>query len=138
MHPTASQTHLPPLTGEAEPDDLEVEVEERRLEIPTDLHKQRLDRAQVQLKNVSDQMGAVALQGPKVREFIDHASQLMTPGTTGDPVMGIAMLAQLARRQALTMAYNDMYLLLSATVAMTLLMVPLLAKPKAEVTSAAH
>src|SRR6187402_2751564 len=28
-------------------------------------------RAQVQLKNVSDQMGAVALQGPRVREFID-------------------------------------------------------------------
>ena len=49
MHPSTSQTHLPPLPGEAEPDDLEVEVEERRLEIPTDLHKQRLDRALVQL-----------------------------------------------------------------------------------------
>lgn len=35
-------------------------------------------------------------------------------------------------------AYNDMYLLLSATVVTTLLMVPLLAKPKAEVASAEH
>ena len=49
MHSTASQTLLPPLPGEAEPDDLEVEVEERCLEIPTGLHKQRLDRALVQL-----------------------------------------------------------------------------------------
>jgi 23S rRNA pseudouridine1911/1915/1917 synthase len=49
MHPSTSQTHLPPLPGEAEPDDLEIEVEERRLEIPTELHKQRLDRALVQL-----------------------------------------------------------------------------------------
>lgn len=29
-------------------------------------------RAQVQLKNLSDQTGAVALQGPRVREFIDQ------------------------------------------------------------------
>lgn len=49
MQPTASQTLLPSLPGDAEPDDLEVEVEERRLEIPTELHKQRLDRALVQL-----------------------------------------------------------------------------------------
>lgn len=49
MHSTASQTLLPPLPGEAEPDDLETEVEERCLEIPTGLHKQRLDRALVQL-----------------------------------------------------------------------------------------
>ena len=49
MHSTASQTLLPPLPGEADPDDLETEVEERCLEIPTGLHKQRLDRALVQL-----------------------------------------------------------------------------------------
>ena len=62
----------------------------------------------------------------------------MAPGSGADSPMGIAMLAQLAKRQALTMAYNDMYLLLSGTVALTLLIVPLLAKPKAEVSSGAH
>lgn len=86
-----------------------------------------------QIINESLQLGR-----PVVREFINHAGQLLAPGATGDPVVGIAMLAQLAKRQALTMAYNDMYLLLSAAVAMTLLMVPLLAKPKAEVANAAH
>ena len=35
-------------------------------------HAASPQREQVQLKNVSDQMGAVALQGPRVREFIDQ------------------------------------------------------------------
>jgi 23S rRNA pseudouridine1911/1915/1917 synthase len=49
MHPTASQIPLSTLPGDAEPDDLDIEVEERHLEIPAELHRQRLDRALVQL-----------------------------------------------------------------------------------------
>lgn len=81
---------------------------------------------------------SMQLGRPAVREFIGHTGQLLAPGGTGDPQLGIAVLAQLAQRQALTMAYNDMYLLLSASVAITLLMVPLLARPKAEMAAAAH
>ncbi len=41
-------------------------------------------RAQVRLKNLSDQTGALALQGPRVREFIDQC--LSTPITGGAKV----------------------------------------------------
>jgi len=81
---------------------------------------------------------SLSLSRPMVREFIDSTGALLAPGSGDGSGLGLAMLARLAQRQALTIAYNDMYLLLSATVASTLLLVPLLAKPKAEVSRGAH
>jgi len=47
-------------------------------------HAASPQKSQVQLKNVSEQMGAVALQGPRVREFIDQC--LPGPFTGGTKV----------------------------------------------------
>ncbi len=93
------------------------------------------DRYALHWQSISE---SVQSSSPVVREFIANTGQLMAPGAGSDSPVGLVMLARLAKRQALTMAYNDMYLLLSAAVAMTLLIVPLLAKPKAGVSSAAH
>lgn len=57
-----------------------------------------------------------------VREF------LAQPGLP--PGGGTELLARLAQREALTMAYNDMYLLLAGAVAATLLLIPLIARPR--------
>ncbi len=93
------------------------------------------DRFQLHWQSINE---ALSVSRPVVREFIDSAGQLLAPGAADGSGIGIAMLAQLARRQALTRAYNDMYLLLSVTVAATLLLVPLLVRPTAEVAGGAH
>jgi 23S rRNA pseudouridine1911/1915/1917 synthase len=49
MHPDLHSKTLPPLNAEVDADELDAEVEERRLEIPPHLHRDRLDRALVQL-----------------------------------------------------------------------------------------
>lgn len=59
-----------------------------------------------------------------VRDFLDQTSHSLPEGSS------LEMLARLAQRQALTMAYNDMYLLLSLAVGLTLLLLPLIAKPQ--------
>jgi len=49
MHPDTPSQSLQPTGAQVDADDLDTEVEERRLEIPPQLHRQRLDRALVQL-----------------------------------------------------------------------------------------
>ena len=49
MHPDQHSKTLPPVRAEVDADELDAEVEERRLDIPPHLHRERLDRALVQL-----------------------------------------------------------------------------------------
>ncbi len=49
MHPDTPSNTLSPIAAEVDADELDAEVEERRLEIPPLLHRERLDRALVQL-----------------------------------------------------------------------------------------
>ena len=64
-----------------------------------------------------------------VYDYLHGAAAQLGPGGESDP-RALGLLNQLAQQQALTMAYNDMYLLLSALVAATLLLVPLIEKPR--------
>ena len=47
MHPDTPSNTLSPIAAEVDADELDAEVEERRLEIPPLLHRERLDRALV-------------------------------------------------------------------------------------------
>jgi aminomethyltransferase len=67
-------------------------------------------RAQVQLKNVSDQMGAVALQGPRVREFID--SVFPGPFTGGTRV---AKASELKKNEIAMSSFNGRTIYLGCT-----------------------
>lgn len=67
---------------------------------------------------------ALKPERPAVRDFLAQTQASLPDGA------GIEMLARVAQQQALTMAYNDMYLLLALAVAMTLLLIPLIAKPQ--------
>ncbi len=63
---------------------------------------------------------------PAVRDFL--ASPLFA--ADGGSQFSIALLTHRTQQQALTMAYSDMYLMIAGAVALTLLLMPLIAKPK--------
>ena len=66
--------------------------------------------AQVQLKDVSDQMGAVALQGPRVREFIDAC--FPGPFTGGAKV---AKASELKKNEIAITSFNGQMIYLGCT-----------------------
>jgi len=79
------------------------------------------------------------LSRPVVREALNGMSAALRPGLGGDSDAGaVGLLAQQAARQAATMSYSDMYLLLAVTTILSVLLVPLIRKPQREVGGMGH
>ncbi|HZR38130.1 MAG TPA: DHA2 family efflux MFS transporter permease subunit [Nevskia sp.] len=79
------------------------------------------------------------LSRPAVREALDGMSAALRPALGGDSAAGaVGMLAQQAARQAATMTYSDMYLLLSISTLLSVCLVPLIRKPAQQVGGIGH
>ena len=74
-----------------------------------------------------------------VREALGSMGSAMQPVLGADSHAGaIGVLAQQASLQSQTMTYGDMYLLLAVSTALSLLLVPLLAKPRGDAGNLGH
>ena len=79
------------------------------------------------------------LSRPAVREGLSSMSAMLAPQLgAGSHAGAISMLAQQAYQQASTMTYGDMYFLLSISTALSVLLVPLIQKPRQSVEGVGH
>ena len=76
---------------------------------------------------------------PAVQHFLDMQANRLDPLVPGDPAhAALLLLGKLVQREALVMTYNDALMLLGATFAVALLLMPLVKSPRTVLTADRH
>jgi len=76
---------------------------------------------------------------PAAVQGLDHITQALTAAKAGDAhFAALRRLAMMVQQQALTLAYNDVFLLMAGSFFLALPLTLLLAKPKQGAEGSAH